>query len=299
MLLLTRVDLERVFQLLTNSDKREVAIAFVLFGLSRFAEGVRLHIIIARYGFSLTSALRLLCISIFFNNAATMAVGDGYKLYALRQQIGAWKTPIALILLERLIGFFVVVGLGGFYVLLRYSTLSGQMASWEIHLQHEVAVIVVVCTAVVAAVGFLLRKWSGQLRSRLEEFWATLKKVFPQVFLPSIFLIILLTVISQMLTAVQVYVLVRAFHSSLFFIDTIFIISLLFIATYIPLSIGSLGVREGVLVLSLVLFGILQPVAAAVALVARLIIYVYAGLGACVFAMSKESRKGREAVSLG
>ena len=79
------------------------------------------------------------------------------------------------------------------------------------------------------------------------------------------------------------YLLVKAFQNNILYVDTIFVILLVFIASYLPISIGALGVREGILILGFTYLGVTQPIAIVVAFVSRIIIYFYALLGGVLF----------------
>jgi uncharacterized membrane protein YbhN (UPF0104 family) len=286
--LLGRVELREVLQLVSVCDRFLVLLAFTAFGISRFLEAMRLHVLISGYGFRLRDAVKLLCISIFFNNVAATAVGDGYKLYGLRDRTGSWKTSAALILSERVVGFFVVLSLGGIYALLLHSNISWQAMGGVLPVKSEGAAFMGICAIIVFGIGFVAAKRLAALRSGLNDFWIEIKKVLRAVIIPNLIWVVALTVASQVLIGAKIFLLVKGFHGNMFFVDSVFIMLLLFIATYIPISIGSLGVREAVLVLSLVFFGVSEPIGIGVALLARIIMYVYAGLGGIVFALSKE-----------
>ncbi len=108
--LLSRIELSEVRAALSRTDPFLVVLAFLLFGVSRLFDGARLHLLIRRFGFKVREAVEILMVSMFFNNLSTSVVGDGYEVLALRKKIDGWKTPVALVIVERTAGL-VSIGL--------------------------------------------------------------------------------------------------------------------------------------------------------------------------------------------
>lgn len=74
--------------------------------------------------------------------------------------------------------------------------------------------------------------------------------------LPSLSLLLILSAAGQMADIVIAYIVLAEINSPVQFVTLLFVMPLVYVATVLPISIGGLGVREGVLSGLLVLFGV-------------------------------------------
>lgn len=287
-LLITQIELEEVLNAIRTSNYIYLSIGFLVFGFSRLFEGMRLHILIKRYGFKLITAINILFISIFFNNVSSTVIGDGYKIFVLKDRIKNWRTPLALVFLERLIGFAVILLIGLIYLGFNYSRLINIFDSSDIELKVGSTVLLPAGIFILIVIVLSFRSKLRSFTLRFVEFIKAIKNIILELFIYKFAVIVGFTVMSHLFIALKMYILVKSFNDNMLFTDSIFLIFLLFVASYIPISIGSLGVREGVVVLTLTFFSISQPTAAAVAFAARIIIYIYAIVGGILFLFSKK-----------
>jgi hypothetical protein len=98
-----------------------------------------------------------------------------------------------------------------------------------------------------------------------------------------IFMALILSVTAQIFIALKIYWLVHAFGERISLSQSIFASLLVFMASWLPISIGGLGIREGTILISLVFFGVTEQVAFMVAIAGRVIIYCYAAIGWVLF----------------
>lgn len=110
--------------------------------------------------------------------------------------------------------------------------------------------------------------------------------------------IILTTLIAYVFLTLNIFLLVYSFHSEINFIDTVFIITVVFVFSYLPISVGSLGVREGIIIVALTMFSIPKLDATTVALFARAIMYGYAMIGGVLFLFATRTKSLVQADSL-
>ena len=87
------------------------------------------------------------------------------------------------------------------------------------------------------------------------------------------------SLLAQVVLAYMVHLLLVAYGQDINFADTLFVMLLVYVAAYIPVSVGSLGVREGILVVLLPVLGVAPHAALAAAALSRGMIYVYALFG--------------------
>jgi uncharacterized protein (TIRG00374 family) len=288
--LLTRIDFPRLIEILRTSIYRDVLLASIVFGLSGICQGGRFYILIKKYGFQLLSAVNVFFISMFFNNLSTVLVGDGYKVVFLRQRISNWRLPIAIVFLERLIGLFVILLLGLLYLIFYHSKIFEVIEFLDIQSKVNFTSFIVLAVLLAAGLLIFLRKRIKKLYYHFIEFLYEMKNILSGFSPINLFLLLLLTLISHLFIALNIFLLVRSFHANMLFLDSIFIILLIFISSYLPISIGSLGIREGVIFLGLTYLGIGQSIATAVAFSSRIIIYFYAILGGILFLFMKRKQ---------
>jgi len=93
----------------------------------------------------------------------------------------------------------------------------------------------------------------------------------------------LLALLSQVIYAISIYFLSKSLMADVSFFDCFCIIPLIFVATFIPISIAGLGVREAVIVWTLQRLGVPLAVALSVALLHFAILAAYIGLGGLIF----------------
>ncbi len=285
--LLTRIDFPRLIEILRTSIYRDVLLASIVFGLSGICQGGRFYILIKKYGFQLLSAVNVFFISMFFNNLSTVLVGDGYKVVFLRQRISNWRLPIAIVFLERLIGLFVILLLGLLYLIFYHSKIFEVIEFLDIQSKVNFTSFIILAVLLAAGLLIFLRKRIKKLYYHFIEFLYEMKNILSGFSPINLFLLLILTLISHLFIALNIFLLVKSFHANMLFLDSIFIILLIFISSYLPISIGSLGIREGVIFLGLTYLGIGQSIATAVAFSSRIIIYFYAILGGILFLLMK------------
>jgi hypothetical protein len=107
------------------------------------------------------------------------------------------------------------------------------------------------------------------------------------------------TVTAQISVTLMTFVLVMAFRETTGFIDVLFVMVLVYLTAFVPVSIGALGVREGILILGLPLFGVTAEAAASVALASRAIMYLVAVAGGVWLLLGRSSAPAESAPGAG
>ncbi len=281
--LLNKIDLQTLSSSIRGGNHQGVVIACLVFGLAGIFQGVRLYILIKKYGFTFITTLKVYFISMFFNNLSTVLLGDGYKVVYLRNRIANWRSPIAIVFLERFFGLTVILFIGIIYLIFNYSRILEYSQYSEILSKISFNYIIILVAPILLILLFLFRNRFKKIYSHFIQFFGEVKKIVLELPPYSLYLILALTLFSHLLVAFKMYLLVKAFQNNILYVDTIFVILLVFIASYLPITIGALGVREGILILGFTYLGVTQPIAIVVAFVSRIIIYFYALLGGVLF----------------
>ena len=271
--LLSRIELSEVRSALSRTDPFLVLLAFLLFGVSRLFDGRRLHLLIRKFGFKVREAVEILMVSMFFNNLSTSVVGDGYEVLALRKKIDGWKTPVALVIIERTAGLVSIGLVGSLYAVVSPDRLPKLQFGRDI---GTLAPVLAAAVLALAAACFVFRK-------NLVGYAASLAEGLRHLRTGTLLRVLFMTILAHLAISGQVYFVVRALGSTLPLWDVLLVSALVFVASYVPITIGSLGVREGAIVLALAYFRVSPPVATAAALLLRLILYVYASVGGILF----------------
>lgn len=271
--LVLKVDLEAFVNTARGGSWPHLAIAFLLFGLSRFVEGVRLHLLVPVAEKRFGDSIDLIFVSTFFNNFAAPIVGDGYKAVRLRGMTGRMDQAIAVVLLERVLGLAALVFLGVVLLTVWPGRLAGMGSAINIDFSGFGATAFLAAALIVAAVGFYIARNRQRLVEWLLEFIAGFRS---NISTANLAVAVALGVVAQLLVATMVYISVLAFGGEVNFVDNIVVMLVVYVASFIPISIGSLGVREGIIVAGFGLLGVAEPVAVAAAISTRLIMYAYA-----------------------
>jgi uncharacterized protein (TIRG00374 family) len=278
--LVTLIEFGEFLQVLERSRYELVLVGLAAFGLARCFDAVRLQVIVRNYALRFASALKIVMVSIFFNNLSTSVVGDGYKVCALRDKIRNWRAPVTFVVLERFAGMAVMSLLGAGYVVLYPSRASAFVRSLDLKFRVGSGLLIGVGLVMLITLTLLLvhegaRPYRAYVIDRLRNMYVIVRAVTGSAFVS----VLLVTAVSHLIGALMIYVLALAVRGEVQFFDIIFVMILTYMAAYVPVSIGALGVREAFLVLGLTRFGLTPPSAMAVALISRIIIYAYAVVG--------------------
>lgn len=270
-LVIRQVDPAELAETIAAASYSSLLLAFVLFGLSRAFEAARLFVLVARSGAGVRDVVEIVFVSTFFNNFAAAVVGDGYRVLAMSKCGPGWERSLFLIVVERMLGLLTVVVLAAILIGRNPIDLTGVFVPVEPGASTGGLLVAAIVLVMVAA-GYLLarkRDWPG-------EVLRTVLRLSRDVRFDELAGAFLLTVAAQVSLAAMVYVLVSAFGESISFEHNLMAMLLAYVAAYIPISVGALGVREGAIVAGLVFFSVTEPIAIAAAITSRVLIYVYA-----------------------
>jgi uncharacterized membrane protein YbhN (UPF0104 family) len=245
------------------------------FALSRVAEAVRLRFLLSREQAPLVRVAEMTIKATFFNNFSLLVVGEGYRAHWIKQWTNDWERAISLLLLDRAVGLLVVAGFALAYLLFGKSVLD--LASrLDLHFGNSVGLALVGALALVVAFAAFFRRHVVSASRRLVLWCARFRLLLAALPARAWVGAAGASVTAQVAVTAMTFVLVIAFGETMPFLDVLFVMVLVYLTAFVPVSIGALGVREGILILGLPLFGPTAQAATSVALVSRAIMYLVA-----------------------
>lgn len=231
--------------------------------LLNLAEGWRTRVVFRDYGLTFPTALRITLVGTFLGNFTPGMVGaDVYKVYFLNRLEKGVTRPIALLLVLRAIGAAAVFSLAGI------GLLAG--SGWPGPGRNVV-----------------LAWLPERVRETLHVVLQTLRQIRPAQTLT----LAALSLVVAVLRALSLWFLARGLTDGIAFADVAVIVALSVLGNAAPLTVGGLGVQEGVIAAGLVLHGVARPDAIAISLINRVVQWVVSIPGAVMFARSQPGRE--------
>jgi uncharacterized membrane protein YbhN (UPF0104 family) len=260
-----RVDVEALWRALLVGSPALYALALGCFALSRLAEAVRLRFLLSREQAPLVRVVEMTTKATFFNNFSLLVVGEGYRAHWIKQWTHDWDRAISLLLVDRAVGLLVVAGLALVYLVFGKSVLD--LASrLDVRLGSSVGLTLLGALAIVAALAVVFRGHVVRASRRLLLWFARFRVLLADLPARAWVGAAGASVTAQVAVTAMTLVLVIAFGETM----------LVYLTAFVPVSIGALGVREGILILGLPLFGPTVQAATSVALASRAVMYLVA-----------------------
>ena len=293
--LMARLDVETVRHILAQSNLAYILLSFVALS-AVFAVGcIRWWILIGHLGLSipLRQVLPSYYLGLFFNNFLPTGVGgDVARTIHLNLRGHSVKSLISSALADRVIGLVVMLLMGAISILL----------SPELHVENDQKSYLVILIALGIVSGALLFWFSdrlpiGKLSQRYQH--TRIRKAILEVihlcftYRTAIRLVIsamLLSVVVQSLVILTYYLLANGIGIDLSLITFFAFVSVVQLATSLPISIGGLGIREGVMVALLTSVSVDVNLATTLSLLFLLVLWLCTLPGAMVLLLDKGSR---------
>jgi len=271
-----QIDLSLFFESVKNANFVYFAVMAALWPLSLFLSSYRWNLILKEYGISLpnTTTFNLYMISSFFNNFLPSGVGgDIYKLGSLGKKYKNSKAKIvSSVLIERGIGFFTML----LFILI--IGVSFVYRSTDINLLKIYLLTGLLIIAIMLAYR-LIQRYS---RSHFLRTFTSFKN--KRVFLGAT----LLSVALLMLSVFSTLLAFKAFDYQISYMLLLFLIPIISLSEIIPLSLNSIGIKEGVALYLFSLFSINISVVLAVFLAGRIILALLSLSGGISYLLVKK-----------
>jgi len=254
--------------------------------ITTLIQAFRLHVLLKNYAISRWATFKVLFIGIFFNNFLPGSTGgDLYKIYYLHQDQKGVNKAISIVTFERFFGLFLVVTCGLIYSVFNYQKYVEILG--DSLLEKQSIHILLLLLFLLLVIFILFRKKLKFLNKKMWNFLVEYKKTLKAISSFQLTIIILLSLLSILLRMGAFYFLILSLGENFFFLDIIIVISIVSVVTLVPISVGSLGVREGVLAFCFLMLGITYQSAIGVSLLNRFIIWAKALIGGAVYLSNK------------
>ena len=267
------VNLGRTWQLIAGANVGFLVLAFVAYYLTFPIRGFRWWYVLHRVGTQVPyrAATEILFLSWFVNCVVPAKLGDIYRAYLLRANSEAsGSRTVGTIFIERVADIIVIFGLA----------MAAGYWSFRGRSRPEIDAIFLVGLAFAGAIVVLvvgLRIWgarlSGVLPARIGELWERFHEGSTRALTPSALPVIFLATIAiWLLEGARLYFVIRALGMpdvGLGISASVFVALVAALLTAMPLTPAGIGFVEAGIAGALLIYGVQQDPAAAVALTDR------------------------------
>lgn len=293
--LVSRVDIETVGHILARSSMTPIVLALGTLTTVFLMSCVRWWTLIGHLGLSipLRQVLPSYYVGLFFNNFLPTGVGgDVVRTIHLKLRGHSAKLLISSALADRIIGLVVMLTLGAVSILL----------SPELRVEQDQKIYLVTLIALGLVSGGMLFWLSDRLpigklteRYRHTRIRRSILEVIHLCFtyrtaVRAVVGAILLSVVVQSLVIVTYYLLATGIGIQLSFVTFFAFVSIVHLATTLPISIGGLGIREGAMVALMTAVGVDVHLATTLTLLYLLVLWLCSMPGAVVLLFDKTRR---------
>ncbi|MFH1312161.1 MAG: lysylphosphatidylglycerol synthase transmembrane domain-containing protein [Candidatus Eisenbacteria bacterium] len=290
--LVVRLDLDQILEHLSTVRASPLVLAAVMIFGMIFANSVRWKVVLRARGMDIPLArLVYYCLmGIFFSSFLPTSIGGDFaRAIAVSGDTGRPADALASVIVERLMGFFVLLPVG----LISIPFVAGQLTEWSLVLTVgfiTVATFAGVYVMLQRPVARRLARLLDPLLGLLERFKARerLEKAYEAVVTyrdcrPAIYQGVAVSVLSRLSWICGCYFVGRAFSIELSFTSLLLIVPVVEFARLIPISISGIGVREAAFVAMLRQFGVEDSMGFAFSVVVYAIFFGFALIGGVLY----------------
>ncbi|MCK9236785.1 MAG: flippase-like domain-containing protein [Thiopseudomonas sp.] len=250
------------FEVILESSKTAIweylLVSFLLFLLTKFFYILRFYYLIDKKIIFLDIARVYLVSLIFTNILPTNVGGDFYRVMYLKQKLSGWKNSLTLIIIERFLGIVSLFLLGLFCLLINYDIFYVWLTK-NIQLPINSFYILILGCFLFLLVFYLLFK---TFRKRLSVFLQLSKKTLSLLFGFSVLI--------HTFRALSLLFVLLGFNSFLGIDKIIIVITLVAFSSLVSITVGALGIKEGVMGFGFNFFGIQPELGVIASLVERI-----------------------------
>lgn len=280
--LIAWVDWRQLAAAVRRCDPGWAAAGMVLFFVAAIPAALRLKALFHRMDLPAREAIRLTFASYFFNQVLPTGLGgDVYRTVRLRNESSGWTSTIGLLALERAIGALTLVLPAFAFAVVQHggSRVIGELRGHVESSRTTFYVAVFAGVALAALVPILFARARHRVRRVALELLATLR----HLSFAAVCGAIAASLCFHGLRLLAMRSFSQAVGHPVALGDMLIVLALTMFASLVPVSVGALGVREGMLVYLLGLYGVPLAEGLTVALLARLMVILPGILGGLVF----------------
>ena len=228
--------------------------------------------------------LKIFWIGIFFNQALPSNIGgDAFRIFKLNKLKKGILVASACVFIDRVFGlFFLGLILG---ISLIFTSLTQE---------NDIFLLTSFTLSLIVFLGGLILMLADHLPyvSRFEKFYVLIKHISTNIrklMIENYFrnIVSITSICIHLLTFLIFVFLSQSLNIEIYFSDLVFVISLMLIASAIPISIAGWGVREGIIVFSLSFLGISSEEALSLSILYGLLLIISSIPGLFFWSASK------------
>jgi len=282
--LISSVDFNKVLTLFKEGDFQYLllGVGVLLIGFIG-VQAFRFHWCIKNISENYGTSIKLFFLGFLFNNLLpTNFGGDAVRVMYLQQMKGkSLGKATGLLLIYRLCGLVTLITGGIVYLLFNLAMIS-QAVEELVQVSFKPGLKAGVLAAILAAGGLLLI-FNTKLRNKIFDVIKEASQTRHLFRVRDYFGILALAFAFHFLRMVGFYYLISFFGASIGFVHLIFVLCFTVVIALIPISIGALGLMEGAITSSLLLFDVPTAAATGVALINRLVLIIIASIGGLIY----------------
>jgi uncharacterized membrane protein YbhN (UPF0104 family) len=265
--LLRYVDIQQVLISLRTAHPRWIVAGLAAFIAAAFFPCLRLYALFRDTTMSISTATKITWTSYFFNQLLPTGLGgDAYRTVRMKNISRGWISAVGPIVFERMVGAVSLVGPALIYACYRFDASHIAAAARTLSLSRRNAILgIVAMVAIAAALLFLPRIAARRWTNAQQE----LRRLLERSSASTIASVVALSLAFHATRLVGMNAFLLAVGSVVPWGEILMVMALVMFASLVPVSIGALGVREGLLVYGLGLCGVPAPEAMTVALLNR------------------------------
>jgi uncharacterized protein (TIRG00374 family) len=275
---------------LQQCDPLYVSLAFALSVSGVLISGLKLHVVLRAldYSVDLFSVLRAYFIGAFFNNFIPTSVGgDIIKILELNRIELTTTTDNSLsVIVERISGIIVLLSIGSAFLWIQpqwYRLVGlGFLENGQYWL---------ISVFIFSLIVLVINRFGSPDKNKETTGWRNhlnqwLK--FPITFTGTSVLVLALSAVFHAIRALVIVLLVTALGHKLVYGMALFILPIIAFAAFLPISMGGIGLREGIITFCLNTFGIPLGSAFGASLILRLLTLFHSVTGGILYALGPQ-----------
>jgi len=294
--LLSRADLEQIWQTIQGANFALLALAFCVFFIGYFLTAKRLQVLLRALGVKarLWTLVQSFSIAIFFNNFLPSTIGgDAYRMYDCFRMGAGKSRAITVVFIDRVIGLSALILLA-FGVSMFATEVAQQIPLLQLFLFAAISGLLVLAWIVFGSGGKIFMRLTQGNNPLMKILHGIMGKLYygfhlfegrSDVMLKAIGLSLLL----QSNVVIHCLIIAKALHIEVPILAMFIIIPLSFLIMTAPVSINGIGLRESVFVFFFGLYGVPQEQALAFSFISFGMILAQGVIGGIVFMLRRHA----------
>jgi uncharacterized protein (TIRG00374 family) len=292
------VDVTGVFAVVASARPVPLLAALVTAATAvGLAEAIRLQAMFAGAGLGFATALRITFVGLFAGSITPGAIGaEAYRLQALSREGQGLVTPLVKLALLRTLGVASIVLVAAAAMV----AAPERFVELVVALSWPMAALPTAALGVLAVVAVASLVLAGSARSgRVSRAVRQAGGALASLRRGQLAAVVLVSVAATLLRGLSLLLLVQSCGGSQPFTHLLVLVGVSVLASVLPISVGGLGVQEGVIAGYLAVLGMPADSAVAVALLSRGVSWVLAAAGGTLLALGQSGKaKGSPAAPL-